>query len=222
MSQTRHPKIAIPRHLGAVAVGSFEMSGGDHIDWHSHPVHQLAWSEQGALAVSIGKGTWVLPPTRALWIPAGADHRVEVSRPATMRSVYFRKRRCPIRWEEPTVIAVTPLVRELIRHLALSKLAPRAHKHAQNTLFDVLEPMVFSSIELTLPTDERAKRVANALAKNPADERTLAAFFWPKRASLSVNGACKCGCARLSPTWRRGNRSPRAPIVSATKARARS
>ncbi|MFY0539350.1 AraC family ligand binding domain-containing protein [Nannocystis pusilla] len=73
-------------------MGSFEMASAMRFDWHRHPMHQLAWAASGVLAVSVGASTWVLPPPRALWIPAGIVHAVEASRPATMRSVYVRKR----------------------------------------------------------------------------------------------------------------------------------
>jgi quercetin dioxygenase-like cupin family protein len=47
------------------------MPAGRVFDWHTHADHQLAWAASGVLTVRIAAATWVLPPTRALWIPAG-------------------------------------------------------------------------------------------------------------------------------------------------------
>src|SRR4249920_2276990 len=50
------------------------MPPGTRFDWHTHEDHQLAWAASGVLTVLTADATWVLPPTRALWIPAGLPH----------------------------------------------------------------------------------------------------------------------------------------------------
>jgi len=178
MSQNRHPSFNPTPVLGggAVVVGRFEMSIGERFDWHRHPVHQLAWTEQGVLAVSVADKTWILPPTRALWIPSSVVHSVKASRPSTMRGIYFRKRRCPIRWDEPTIVPVTPLIRELVMHLGGARLERDARRHAQHVLLGLLTPLSATTIDVPTPSDPRARRVADALVRNPADDRTLSAF----------------------------------------------
>jgi AraC-like DNA-binding protein/quercetin dioxygenase-like cupin family protein len=174
MSQTRQASYGLPAGVGAIAVGSFEMTSATRFDWHRHPMHQLAWAASGVLAVSVGASTWVLPPPRALWIPAGIVHAVEASRPATMRSVYVRKRGCEIRWTEPTVVAAAPLVRELIGLLAGDGASKRARGHAERLLLELLQPLATTPVALDMPADPRARRVAGALLADPADARTLA------------------------------------------------
>jgi len=58
----------------AVFVADFPMPPGTRFDWHTHEDHQLAWAASGVLTVLTADATWVLPPTRALWIPAGLPH----------------------------------------------------------------------------------------------------------------------------------------------------
>src|SRR5215469_13489393 len=55
----------------AVVVVTFPMPAGLVFDWHTHRDHQLAWAASGVLTVRTQASAWVLPPTRALWIPAG-------------------------------------------------------------------------------------------------------------------------------------------------------
>ncbi|WP_437338565.1 helix-turn-helix domain-containing protein [Sorangium sp. So ce394] len=190
MSTKRQPSFGLPADAGAIVVGSFEMSSGRRFDWHEHPVHQLVWCARGVLAVSVGAAVWVLPPPRALWIPAGVVHAVEASRPATMRSVYIRRRGCRIRWTAPRVVAASPLVCELIGFLADPSAAARSRGHAERLLLDLLRPLEANPIELTLPRDPRSRRVADVLLSDPADPRTLAAF-------ARTAGACARTLARL-------------------------
>ncbi len=66
------------------------MPAGTRFDWHTHEDHQLAWAVSGVLTVLTNDATWVLPPTRALWIPAGLPHETGSDGRATMRSLYIR------------------------------------------------------------------------------------------------------------------------------------
>src|SRR5215475_10713474 len=103
----------------AVFVATFPMPAGQVFDWHTHDDHQLAWAASGVLTVRTLQRAWVLPPTRALWIPAGVRHEtLTAGAAATMRSLYLRPQRCPISWAEPTPVSASPLLAELIGYLA--------------------------------------------------------------------------------------------------------
>ena len=150
------------------------MPGGQVFAPHLHAEHQLAWCERGVLSVTLQNRTWVLPPTRALWIPAGLMHAVRATSPAQMRSVYFRRKSAPVSWRAPAVVAVGPLLRELILYLAGDKPARRPQLHARRLLGSLLAPLETSRIDVPLPKDARARRVAEGLMARPADARTLA------------------------------------------------
>lgn len=150
------------------------MPVGRKFDWHSHAEHQLAWSPEGVLVVRTEGGSYVLPPSRALWIPAGTEHETQASGVAVLRSVYVRTNRCAIKWKTPTPVAVTPLLRELIPHLEGDDLDEKERARAESLLFDLLTPIAVASIDARLPSDDRARHVADGLLANPADSRTLA------------------------------------------------
>jgi len=158
----------------AVAVANFPMAAGAKFDWHTHDDHQLAWAVTGVLTVVTAAATWVLPPTRALWIPAGLRHETRSARPATMRALYLRPGRCPISWTDPTPVAARRLLAELIGFLDSEELDPARRGRAEELLVDLLEPVPMTTIEVPMPADERAADVASALAAEPADRRTLA------------------------------------------------
>jgi AraC-like DNA-binding protein len=149
------------------------MTAGSTFDWHTHPDHQLAWAASGVLTVVTDAATWVLPPTRALWIPAGLPHETRSSGIATMRSAYVRPHHWAIDWSAPTPVAASPLLAELIGYLAGNALSADQRARAESVLVDLLEPMHLATIEVRLPAGGPARQVASALASNPADRRTL-------------------------------------------------
>jgi AraC-like DNA-binding protein/quercetin dioxygenase-like cupin family protein len=157
----------------AAIVGTFPMPIGTRFEWHSHRDHQLAWSPEGVLVVLTKGGSFVLPPSRALWIPAGTVHETRASGAAVLRSVYVEPRRGPIDWDAPTPVAVSPLLGELIHHLDDREIEGEERARAEAVLFDLLVPLRIATIDVRSPVDPRARDVADALVADPADPRTL-------------------------------------------------
>jgi AraC-like DNA-binding protein len=123
--------------------------------------------------MGIGDRTWVLPRSRALWIPASVVHDVLTGGTTTMMGIYFDPARCPIRWSEPTVVDASGLLGELLEHLA-EDLPPGPRRRVEAVVFDLLRPLVVTSVDVPVPLDERGARVAAGLITNPADDRSLA------------------------------------------------
>jgi AraC-like DNA-binding protein/quercetin dioxygenase-like cupin family protein len=158
----------------ATVVATFPMPSGRAFAWHAHDRHQLAWASSGVLVVLTEASTWVLPPSRALWIPAGLTHETRAYGRSVMQTVYLRVNGCPIEWPEATPVAVSSLLAELIAYLGDVELTAEKRSRAEALLIDLLRPMRVSTIELQVPLDPRARDVADALTAQPADRRTLA------------------------------------------------
>ncbi|TVZ07448.1 AraC family transcriptional regulator [Trebonia kvetii] len=150
------------------------MPAGLVFDWHAHVDHQLAWAASGVLTVRTRESAWVLPTTRALWIPAGVRHETLSAGTATMRSAYVRPAQCPIGWTEPTPVSASPLMAELIGYLEDPVLDGRRRANAEAVLVDILRPVAMTTIEVRMPADDRARQVADLISANLADGRTLA------------------------------------------------
>lgn len=157
----------------AVLVATFAMPPRTRYDTHVHDEHQLAWAPDGVLTVVTGDGTWVLPPSRALWIPSGVPHETSSNGSATMRSLYLDAAVCPIDWPAPQPVAARALLAELINHLADTTLEPGQRARAEAVLLDLLQPVSVTTIDAPTPHDERARDVARSLVADPADNRSL-------------------------------------------------
>lgn len=157
----------------ALVVVSFPMPRGSVFDWHVHDDHQLAWAPTGVLTVRTDATAWVLPPTRALFIPAGVRHEVLSATSATMQAVYLRPDLCPIAWPDCTPVTASPLLAELIGYLADEALEGEARRRGEAVLVDLLRPATMSTIDVPVPRDERAGEIAAALRAAPFDGRTL-------------------------------------------------
>ncbi|EME64606.1 AraC family transcriptional regulator [Amycolatopsis decaplanina] len=170
-------RIGLPSPMPTVMVlGGLDLPSGYWLPWHEHDCHQLAWAARGILSVNIGERNWVLPPTRALWIPAGVLHRTGATAQTVLRRIYAAQGQCPVRWPVPTLVAVRPLLRELLEHLGSADFEEGARLRAEAVAFDLLEPVDVVPINVPMPSDERALTVARAVIADPADRRSLADF----------------------------------------------
>ena len=148
------------------------MPRGLVFDWHTHDEHQVAWAPTGVLMVRTASTAWVLPPTRALWIPAGIRHETLSTSLATMRAVYVRPHLCPISWTDCTPVATGTLFAELIGYLANPDLDPAARARGEAVVVDLLRPVTMATIEVPMPqrgTSARSGRGTPSLACRQQD-----------------------------------------------------
>ena len=160
----------------AVVVGRLPVPAGSWFPEHTHDVHQLNWTARGVLGVTVGERHWVLPPTLALWLPAGVPHRTGATRDAEMRSLYVSAELPDIGDGEPVAVAVDGLLEHLAAHLDRTDLTAGARRRAEAVVMDVLRPLPTAPLSVPEPVDPRARAVAAALWADPADPRDLAAL----------------------------------------------
>jgi hypothetical protein len=66
------------------------------------------------MTVTTAKGMWVVPPQRAVWVPAAMEHQIRTSGQVSMRSLYIMPGAAPDLPTDCCVVAVPPLLRELL------------------------------------------------------------------------------------------------------------
>ncbi|MBN9046653.1 MAG: helix-turn-helix transcriptional regulator [Rhizobiales bacterium] len=84
---------------------------------HSHDRAQLLYAISGVISVTTDRGTWVVPPSRAVWLPADMEHETTGSSGVRFRSLLIETGRIPDPPGTCMVVEVTPLLRELIQKL---------------------------------------------------------------------------------------------------------
>jgi AraC-like DNA-binding protein len=157
----------------AAVVRTYAMQDREQFTQHTHHRHQLASSAGGVLTLRTGDQTWVLPPSRALWIPAGIPHAVIASGPAVLRTAYLDPARCPLRWGSPTPVLADELLLALMDRLEHADLTRAARRRSEAVLLDVIRAVEVSTVRAPMPADTRAAAVATGLITDPADPRTI-------------------------------------------------
>src|ERR1019366_7594566 len=62
---------------------------GVRLDTHMHREAQLVYAVKGMMQVTTPKGRWLVPPDRAVWVPARLEHAIDVLADIEMRTLYF-------------------------------------------------------------------------------------------------------------------------------------
>jgi AraC-like DNA-binding protein len=159
---------------------------GHHITPHCHERAQLVFAADGAMVVSTEQGTWAVPPQRAVWIPAGIIHEIRMAGEVAMRTLYVRLDAAARLPAEVRVLAVSPLLRELILRacelpLDYDEAGPAGH--LVSLVLAEIAALPAVGLDLPMPRDGRLGRICRALAADPGDARALA--DWGREAGAS-------------------------------------
>jgi AraC-like DNA-binding protein len=156
---------------------SYDYAAGHVVEPHCHDWHQLLYASRGVMTLGVAVGSFVVPPHRGAWIPAGVEHGIRMSGRVQMRTLYLRPSLSPRLPGDCRVLSVTPLLRELIlRAVELETLDRRRarERHLVDLVLDELRTLPSTPLSLPELSDERARRVARALEAHPGDGRPLA------------------------------------------------
>jgi AraC-like DNA-binding protein len=146
------------------------------IEWHDHDRHQLLYPTGGVISVTTDAGAWVIPPLRAIWLPAGCPHAHTAHGPVELSSLLLPVGANPLDAGQPTLLAVSPLLREVLLALTATPPPPAgARVRLEAVVFDQLQPSPAGpSYLLPEPGEARLAAIAGLLRREPADPRTLA------------------------------------------------
>lgn len=158
---------AVPRPLAAMAK-SFE--DGFHIAPHHHVRDQLVYAVTGTMRVHTGREAWIVPPDRAVYIPAGVEHEIHVSGRVAMRTVYLAPGTTAHLPCAPTVLEVSDLLRSLILALinepVLYDEDGRGGAIARLVISEILRAPQLPLV-IPMPRDPRLRRVCDAVLIRP-------------------------------------------------------
>ena len=103
---------------------------------HTHTRHQLLYAIEGTATLEADAATYLLPPQRAGFIPAGVKHVTSLGN-ANVVCLFLDRRLVRVRSEQRrvSVIDVTPLLREMIQFAVRWPSARRARDPLANAYF---------------------------------------------------------------------------------------
>jgi quercetin dioxygenase-like cupin family protein/AraC-like DNA-binding protein len=160
----------------AVAAMPKDFAAGHVIAPHRHTRAQVIYATAGTMRVSTDAAVWVVPPQRALWMPAGMRHSIAMSGDVTMRTLYLRHDAAAGMPNLCRVLKVSPLLRELIvraTELPMHYDERGAAGHVVALILDELHHERSLPLHLPMPRDKRLRALCEALLDQPGDPRTL-------------------------------------------------
>ena len=162
---------------------------------HAHPWGQVALSSTGVIRVTAPHGSYMVPPSRAVWIPPGVEHAVTVIEDAELLTLYLHqpRSRCgPARsaaesaqWRQCRVLEVSSLLLALALQLDATPDAPGAtpsretlarERRLAALLLDELRRAAPVRLGVDLPQEKRLRRLCEAVIEAPSRHATLAAW----------------------------------------------
>jgi len=186
-----HPPGVGPSQLQPVYLTARDLDARELLEPHSHTWGQLSWTLDGVIRVTVGNTTWIVPPSRAIWVPVGVIHTVEILERARVRALHVYANAVPFRGKQCLVLDVSPLLRELIIALGQTdEFSPR-EKLISKMLLNEISNATTLPLGVALPNDKRLKVLCESLIADPslnltlnewaqrvgASERTLARLF---------------------------------------------
>src|SRR5262245_33070581 len=176
-----HPDLSLAEaedYPATVVAYAGEIGKGTRYEAHCHRRAQLFHIVSGSVTVETARGTFVVPPERAVWIPPAVGHAVTYLQQSSLRYLFFRPEAVQHLTRAPSVVRLSPLLRELIlaflgyaRDDAVSGPAARI----ADVIIDQLATVPSVPLHLPMPTSQRLRRAVSDFAADPARTDDLAA-----------------------------------------------
>lgn len=184
------PRRYAPSALRPVRAKARSMAHHMDIQAHHHDWGQLVFSMAGVVRVNSERATFLVPPSRAVWIPRGVVHAVTAVERCELRTLYLHQPPDEqARWTACRVLEVSPLLRELVLQLAQDELQLGEGGSAREACLahlvrDELTRARGLRLGVDLPQDKRLRRLCEAVLAQP--QRHAALEDWAAEVGASA------------------------------------
>jgi AraC-like DNA-binding protein len=151
---------------------------GTRLDPHMHREAQLVYAARGTMQVTTPKGRWLVPPDRAVWVPARLEHAIDVLADVQMRTLYFdlawllREERSASLAAE-FVVRVSPLLHQAILALFDDSDDPERTAILIRLAMLELHQAEDSATFIPLPHEPRCRRAADIVLRDPTGSHEI-------------------------------------------------
>ena len=170
----------------AVAAWARTYASDQEIPQHIHKRGQLIHAVSGTMRIETAQAAWIVPPALALWMPPAYPHGMVMRGQLEMRTVYIDAAACSDLPQNPILVEIGGLLRQLIL-AALEE--PLDYDEAgrggwiANLILAELARMQDRHMHVPMPRDRRAARVARELLMRP--DSALSLDGWAERSGAS-------------------------------------
>ena len=211
------PELFVPTLARPVRAKLRWLAADTQVMPHSHPWAQVAISTTGVIRLTVNHGTYIVPPSRALWIPPGVEHAVTMVEDADLRTLYFHqpRGRCgpgvprdqEDAWRQCRVLEVSDLLRALVREMpttpdggpALTAAERQREQHLSALIRDELARAAAVKLGVDLPQDKRLRHLCEAVLADPTRHDTLAG--WARDTGASPRTVARLFRSELGSTF---------------------
>ncbi|WP_300161636.1 helix-turn-helix transcriptional regulator [Bradyrhizobium sp.] len=145
---------------------------GTRLGTHMHREAQLVYAARGTMQVTTPKGRWLVPPDRAVWVPALLEHSIDVLADIEMRTLYF-----DLKWlargrrGEGLAVEYVVRVSRLLHETILALFDGRNDSARAGVLIELalleLHAAEDSATFIPLPHEPRCRRAADIVLNDP-------------------------------------------------------
>ena len=174
-----NPPTAHRELVGGVHLVARDYRKGVRLGTHMHREAQLVYAAKGTMQVTTPKGRWLVPPDRAVWVPARLEHSIDVLADIQMRTLYF-----DLEWlareqrsrslDAEFVVRVSRLLHESILALFDDRDEPDRTdlliRLAMLELHQAEDPTTF----IPLPHEPRCRRATDIVLADPTETHDIA------------------------------------------------
>ncbi|GGH01229.1 hypothetical protein GCM10011586_16050 [Silvibacterium dinghuense] len=156
------------------------------IQMHAHAQGQLFSLESGLCSIETAAGSWLFPPRRCGWIPAGHLHSMRSGGEVSGWSLYLAAPLCASLPQKPMVLSLSPLLEHLVMRIATWRQSPppeRSRKSFLEVLVDEIQMAQEQPLHLPMPQDQRLNRLVEEMSRHPDTDRPL--DEWARQLGMS-------------------------------------
>lgn len=143
---------------------------------HSHLRAQLVYAATGVISVITQSGSFMVPPQRAVWVPAGMEHEAHCRGHVSVRTLYIDTSARPDLPRACRVIEVSTLLRELIieaTHIPIEYDENGRDGRVMELILDEITATPAAPLHIPMPQNPRLLQACRAILANPANNDTL-------------------------------------------------
>jgi AraC-like DNA-binding protein/quercetin dioxygenase-like cupin family protein len=186
------PHLYVPNPARPVRAKIQRLKADTQVVPHSHPWAQLAISTTGVVRLTVADGSYIVPPSRAIWVPPGVEHAVTVVEDAELLTLYLHQprgrcgpqvgRAVEADWRRCRVLEVSDLLRALALELDTRPdgsgpppggAAQQREARLSALVLDELRRALPVPLGIALPADKRLRALCEAVLDAPGRHTTL-------------------------------------------------